>query len=113
MGAVDRHSQISKIQLREKQKVKRTYGLLETKFRDTFERASRSKGVTGTELLVLLERRLDNVVYRLGFGSSRRQARQIVSHGHMLVNGKKVDIPSFAVKAGDVLEVSEGSKKNP
>jgi small subunit ribosomal protein S4 len=102
-----------KIQLREKQKVKRTYGLLETKFRDTFERAARSKGVTGTELLALLERRLDNVVYRLGFGSSRRQARQIVGHGHMLVNGKRVDIPSFAVKAGDVIEVAESSKKNP
>ncbi len=102
-----------KIQLREKQKVKRTYGLLETRFRDTFERAAKSKGVTGTELLVLLERRLDNVVYRLGLGSSRRQARQIVAHGHVLVNGKRVDIPSFTVKPGDIVEVAEGSKKNP
>jgi len=102
-----------KIQLREKQKVKRSYGLLETKFRDTFERASRSKGVTGTELLALLERRLDNVVYRLGLGSSRRQARQLVAHGHLLVNGKKVDIPSFSVKVGDVVEIVEASKTNP
>lgn len=102
-----------KIQLREKQKVKRSYGLLETKFRDTFDRASQSKGVTGTELLVLLERRLDNVVYRLGLGSSRRQARQIVNHGHVLVNGKRVSIPSYTVSAGDVVEVVEASKKNP
>lgn len=102
-----------KIQLREKQKVKRSYGLLETKFRDTFERASQTKGVTGTELLVLLERRLDNVVYRLGLGSSRRQARQIVNHGHVLVNGKRVSIPSYTVSAGDVVEVIERSKKNP
>jgi small subunit ribosomal protein S4 len=101
-----------KIQLREKQKVKRSYGLLETKFRDTFERASSSKGVTGTELLVLLERRLDNVVYRLGMGSSRRQARQFVTHGHILVNGKRVAIPSYVVSAGDVVEVAEGSKQN-
>ena len=102
-----------KIQLREKQKVKRSYGLLETKFRDTFDRASRAKGVTGTELLVLLERRLDNVVYRLGLGSSRRQARQIVNHGHVLVNGKRVSIPSYSVTPGDVVEVAEASKKNP
>ncbi|MFO0416165.1 MAG: 30S ribosomal protein S4 [Pseudomonadota bacterium] len=101
-----------KIQLREKQKVKRSYGLLESKFRDTFERASSSKGVTGTELLVLLERRLDNVVYRLGMGSSRRQARQFVTHGHILVNGKRVAIPSYVVSAGDVVEVAEGSKQN-
>ena len=102
-----------KIQLREKQKVKRSYGLLETKFRDTFDRASRAKGVTGTELLVLLERRLDNVVYRIGLGSSRRQARQIVNHGHVLVNGKRVSIPSYCVSPGDVVEVAEASKKNP
>jgi small subunit ribosomal protein S4 len=101
-----------KIQLREKQKVKRSYGLLESKFRDTFDRASSTKGVTGTELLVLLERRLDNVVYRLGLGSSRRQARQIVNHGHILVNGKRVSIPSYTVSAGDVVEVAEASKKN-
>jgi small subunit ribosomal protein S4 len=98
--------------LREKQKVKRSYGLLENKFRDTFVRASSSKGVTGTELLVLLERRLDNVVYRLGMGSSRRQARQIVTHGHILVNGKRVAIPSYVVSAGDVVEVAERSKQN-
>lgn len=102
-----------KIQLREKQKVKRSYGLLEKKFRDTFDRASRTKGVTGTELLVLLERRLDNVVYRLGMGSSRRQARQFVTHGHVLVNGKRVSIPSYVVSAGDVVEIAESSKKNP
>ncbi len=102
-----------KIQLREKQKVKRSYGLLEGKFRDTFDRAARTKGVTGTELLVLLERRLDNVVYRLGLGSSRRQARQIVNHGHVLVNGKRVSIPSYTVSTGDVVEVAEASKKNP
>ena len=102
-----------KIQLREKQKVKRSYGLLEGKFHDTFTRAARKKGVTGTELLVLLERRLDNVVYRLGLGSSRRQARQIVTHGHVLVNGKRVSIPSYTISAGDVVEVAEASKKNP
>lgn len=102
-----------KIQLREKQKVKRSYGLLEAKFRNTFERAASTKGVTGTELLVLLERRLDNVVYRLGFGSSRRQARQVVNHGSILVNGKKVSIPSYTVSPGDVVEVAEKGKKNP
>jgi len=102
-----------KTQLREKQKVKRSYGLLEGKFRGNFERAASSKGVAGTELLVLLERRLDNVVYRLGLGSSRRQARQIVNHGHVLVNGKRVSIPSYTVSAGDVVEVAEKSKKNP
>jgi small subunit ribosomal protein S4 len=102
-----------KIQLREKQKVKRSYGLLEGKFRNTFEIAASTKGVTGTELLVLLERRLDNVVYKLGFGSSRRQARQIVNHGLVLVNGKRVSIPSYTVSPGDVVEVAEKSKKNP
>ncbi len=101
-----------KIQLREKQKVKRSYGLLETKFRNTFERAASAKGVTGTELLVLLERRLDNVVYRLGFGSSRRQARQVVNHGRILVNGKKISIPSYTVSPGDVVEVAEKGKNN-
>ena len=102
-----------KIQLREKQKVKRSYGLLETKFRNTFERAAATKGVTGTELLVLLERRLDNVVYRLGFGSSRRQARQVVNHGRILVNGKRVSIPSYTLSPGDVVEVAEKGKTNP
>ena len=102
-----------KIQLREKQKVKRSYGLLEAKFHNTFERAASAKGVTGTELLVLLERRLDNVVYRLGFGSSRRQARQIVNHGRILVNGKRISIPSYTLSPGDVVEVAEKGKTNP
>jgi small subunit ribosomal protein S4 len=102
-----------KIQLREKQKVKRSYGLLEKRFRAIFEEAASAKGVTGTELLVLLERRLDNVVYRIGLGSSRRQARQIVTHGHVLVNGKRVSVPSYTVSPGDVVEVAEKSKKNP
>lgn len=102
-----------KIQLREKQKVKRSYGLLEAKFHNTFERAAATKGVTGTELLVLLERRLDNVVYRLGFGSSRRQARQIVNHGRILVNGKRISIPSYTLSPGDVVEVAEKGKTNP
>jgi small subunit ribosomal protein S4 len=102
-----------KIQLRQKQKVKRVYGLLEKGFRATFEAAAKTKGVTGTELLVNLERRLDNVAYRLGFAASRRQARQLVAHGHLLVNGKRVDIPSFLVKVGDVIEVQTKTKKNP
>jgi small subunit ribosomal protein S4 len=102
-----------KVQLREKQKVKRAYGVLEKQFRDTFERAASTKGVTGTELLVRLERRLDNIVYRLGLGSSRRQARQLVSHGHILVNGKRVSVASYIVNTGDVIEVTEGSKQNP
>ncbi|RMD85983.1 MAG: 30S ribosomal protein S4 [Candidatus Dadabacteria bacterium] len=101
-----------KIQLREKQKVKRMYGMLEKQFREYFKRAARSKGVTGTELLVNLERRLDNVVYRMGFGLSRRHARQIVRHGMILVNGRKVNIPSYQVSAGDVVEVRAKSKGN-
>jgi small subunit ribosomal protein S4 len=100
------------MQLREKQKLKRTYGMLERQFRSYFERAASTKGVTGTELLVGLERRLDNIVYRLGFSSSRRQARQLVSHGAVLVNGKLVNIPSYQVSAGDTVEVEERSKKN-
>jgi small subunit ribosomal protein S4 len=99
------------IQLREKQKVKRMYGLSEKQFHLFFERAERLKGVTGTNLLVLLERRLDNVVYRLGFTNSRAQGRQFVLHNHFLINGKKVNIPSFLVKVGDSIEVREGSKK--
>lgn len=102
-----------KAQLREKQKVKRIYGVLEKPFRLIFARAARKTGVTGTELLVNLERRLDNVVYRLGFGSSRKQARQFVRHGHVVVNGKLVDIPSFVVGVGDTVEIEEKSKKNP
>jgi small subunit ribosomal protein S4 len=99
------------IQLREKQKVKRMYGLSEKQFHLFFERAERFKGVTGTNLLVLLERRLDNVVYRLGFTNSRAQGRQFVLHNHFLINGKKVNIPSLLVKVGDSIEVREGSKK--
>ncbi len=99
------------IQLREKQKVKRMYSLSEKQFRRTFERAEREKGITGTNLLVLLERRLDNVVYRMGFVNSRAQGRQFVRHNHFLVNGKKVNIPSYLVKKGDVVEVKEKSRK--
>ena len=99
-------------QLREKQRVKRIYNLLERQFRNYFEKASRQKGVTGENLLFMLERRLDNVVYRLGFAMSRRQARQLVSHGHVSVNGRKVDIPSFQVKAGDDVAVREKSVSN-
>ena len=99
------------IQLREKQKVKRMYGLSEKQFHLFFERAEAQRGVTGTNLLVLLERRLDNVVYRLGFANSRTQGRQFVLHNHFVVNGKKVNIPSFLVKRGDSVEVKEKSKK--
>lgn len=97
------------IQLREKQKVKRMYGLSEKQFRLLFSKADRQKGITGTNLLVMLERRLDNVVYRMGFVSSRNQGRHFVRHKHFLVNGKKVNIPSFQVKVGDVVEVREKS----
>ena len=99
-------------QLREKQKVKRIYGMLERQFRLYFQRAMRMKGVTGENLLALLERRLDNVVYRLGYATSRAQARQFVTHGHVLVNGRKVDIPSFQVKVGDEVAVREASRSN-
>ena len=101
------------IQLREKQKVKRIYGLLEKQFRSYFTTADRQKGITGTNLLTLLERRFDNVVYRLGFAMSRAQARHLVSHNHFLVNGKKVNIPSFRVNVGDIIEVQEKSRKIP
>jgi len=100
------------LQLREKQKVKRIYGLLERQFRRTFDRATQQKGVVGETLLIMLERRLDNTVYRLGFGSSRPQARQLVSHGHVRVNDRKVDIPSFEVKVGDVITLSTKAGKN-
>jgi small subunit ribosomal protein S4 len=99
------------IQLREKQKVKRIYGLLENQFRRTFAEAARTKGITGETLLVLLERRLDSVAYRLGFASSRAEARSLVRHGHILVNGKKVNIPSYTVRAGDVVSVKEPSRQ--
>ena len=100
------------VQLREKQKVKRTYGVLENQFRRYFEAADRAKGITGELLLQSLEKRLDNVVYRIGFATSRAQARQRVRHGHFLVNGKKVDIPSFSVKIGDTVAVKPGSVEN-
>lgn len=99
------------VRLREKQKVKRMYGLLEKQFRNIFEKARKIKGDTGEIFLSFLERRLDNVIYRLGFARSRREARQLVSHGHVRVNGKKVDIPSFFVKKGDIVELSEKAKK--
>jgi small subunit ribosomal protein S4 len=99
------------LQLREKQKAKRMYFTQEGQFRNYFERAATAKGVTGELLLQQLERRLDNVVYRLGFAVARRQARQLVRHGHVAVNGRKVDIPSFQVHAGDQVEVRENSKK--
>ena len=100
------------LQLREKQKVRRIYGILETQFRNYFEKAEHQKGITGENLLRLLERRLDNVAYRLGFGGSRVEARQLVRHGHFIVNGKKVNIPSFLTKVGDVVEVAEKSRDN-
>jgi small subunit ribosomal protein S4 len=111
----ERRSRISGygLQLREKQKVKRIYGVLENQFRRYFESAERQRGITGEMLLQLLERRLDNVVYRLGLSTSRPQARQLVRHGHFLVNGRKVDIPSFSVKAGDVVSVRATSAKSP
>jgi small subunit ribosomal protein S4 len=99
------------IQLREKQKVKRMYCLSEKQFRLTFQQADRQKGINGTNLLVLLERRLDNVVYRLGFVNSRTQGRHLVRHNHFLVNGKKVNIPSYAIKVGDEISVGEKGKK--
>ena len=99
------------IQLREKQKVKRIYGLLEKQFRRTFGEASRTKGITGEMLLTLLERRLDNVAYRLGFASSRAEARTLVRHGHILVNDKKTNIPSYSVRAGDVISLKEQSRQ--
>ena len=98
-------------QLREKQKVKRMYGILENQFRNIFKEADRQKGITGETLLSLLERRLDNIIYRLGFANSRNEARQLVRHKHFLVNQSKVSIPSYLVKPGDVIELREKSKK--
>ena len=98
-------------QLREKQRVKRTYGLLEKQFRDCFQRADRMKGVTGENLLVMLERRLDSMAYRMGFATSRSEARQLVRHSHLMVNGRKVNIPSYLVRPGDVVELREKSRK--
>jgi small subunit ribosomal protein S4 len=102
-----------RLQLREKQKVKRIYGALEKQFRGYYARAERQKGITGTTLLVLLESRLDNVVYRMGFANSRNQARQLVRHGHFLVKERRVDIPSYRLKPGDLVEVTEQSRKVP
>ncbi len=101
------------LQLREKQKTRRYYRLLETQFRNLYEKALLMPGVTGENLLGMLEKRLDNVVYRMGFGTSRAQARQMVRHGHFQVNGRKVDIPSFQVSLADEVEVREKSKQNP
>lgn len=100
------------MQLREKQKARRAYGVMETQFHRYFAKAERQRGITGENLLVLLERRLDNVVYRLGFGASRPQARQLVRHGHILVNGKKVSIPSYLVDENDVISVRERSAES-
>jgi small subunit ribosomal protein S4 len=97
-------------QLREKQKIRRTYGVLERQFRKTYKEADRRKGVTGTNLLQLLESRLDSVAYRMGFGASRSEARQVVRHNAILVNGKRVNIPSYQVRPGDVIEVAEKAK---
>jgi small subunit ribosomal protein S4 len=110
---VSRRTKISEygVQLREKQKIKRVYGLLETQFRNYFEKAVKQKGKTGENLVKLLERRLDNVVYRIGFASSRKQARQLIKHGHILINSRPVDIPSYLVKVGDLIQVKEKSKK--
>jgi small subunit ribosomal protein S4 len=101
------------LQLREKQKVRRVYGVLESQFRITFEKAALQKGITGENLMSALERRLDSVIYRMGFGTSRAQSRQIVRHGHVEVNGRKCNIPSAQVKIGDVITVRETSKNNP
>lgn len=101
------------LQLREKQKLRKMYGILEKQFRGYFRIAQRQKGVTGENLLKLLERRLDNIVYRFGFASSRNQARQLVTHGHFMVNGRNVNIPSYLIKAGDVVEIKEKTKKVP
>ena len=101
------------LQLREKQKAKRFYGLQETQFRNLFEKAAAKKGITGENLLIMLETRLDNVVFRMGLASSRKEARQLVTHGHFTVNGKTADIPSMQLKAGDVVAVKEKSTSSP
>lgn len=109
----NRRTKISEygVQLREKQKVRRIYGVLEKQFSNAFLKATKKKGITGETLLINLERRLDSVVSRLGFAASRDQARQLVSHGHVLINGRKVDVPSALVKAGDVITLRERTKK--
>lgn len=100
-------------QLREKQKTKRFYGVLESQFRKTYEKATRMHGKSGENLLTLLELRFDNIVYRMGLASSRAEARQLITHGHFAINGKKADIPSMQLSAGDMIEVREGSRKSP
>lgn len=111
-GAMRKKNSEYAVQLREKQKAKRAYGLLEKQFRMYYERADRMKGVTGENMLMLIECRLDNVIYRMGIGSSRSQARQIVSHGHITVNDKNVNIPSYQVKPGDVIAIKESKREN-
>lgn len=101
-----------KVQLREKQKIKRMYGLLERPFRNLFVKAERMKGVTGENMLKLLEGRIDNVLYRAGFASSRKEGRQFVNHGHVLVNGKRIDIPSYLVSAGDAVSICDAGRSN-
>ena len=101
------------LQLREKQKAKFIYGVLEKPFRNYFEKAQRMNGMTGDDLMILLESRLDNVVFRMGFARTRREARQIVDHKHVLVNGKQVNIPSYLIKAGDTVEIKEAKKSSP
>ena len=100
------------LQLREKQKAKRYYGVPEVQFRNLFEKAARQKGVTGENLLSMLERRLDNIIHKIGFGTSRAMARQLVRHGHIAINGRKVDIPSYIVRPNDVISVRDGSREN-
>lgn len=111
----DRRSKFSPygMQLREKQKVKRMFGFFERQFRHFFHKAVRMKGVTGENLLLLLERRLDNMVFRMGFARTRREARQLVRHGHFTVNGKRIDVPSYLLKVGDVVQVKEKSRESP
>ena len=111
-GAANKKVREYGMQLREKQKTKRYYGVLETQFRNSYAEAERQSGMTGENLLVLLERRLDNVVYRMGMAESRKEARQLVLHAHFTVNGKKVNIPSITVKVGDVIAIKEGSRDN-
>lgn len=101
------------LQLREKQRAKFIYGVEEKQFRNLFDKAAKKSGITGENLLIMLEERLDNVVYRMGLSTTRREARQLVNHGHFTVNGKKVNIPSYLVKAGDVIAVKEKSLKSP
>jgi len=112
-GQAKKKSSEYSLQLREKQKAKRYYGVLEKQFHNYFEIANNTKGVTGEALLSLLERRLDNVVYRMGMGSSRSEARQLVTHGHFMINGSKVDIPSYLINKDDVIEVMDNSKSSP